>query len=139
MLNHNPSLLQLRRLGVPNFAALGQGAYIHKLSKELVIPNSVTLFQELNTILVNEEGGVYDINGVDPECKLDSTSLEKQLDMIDAPNAVSPKKCNREADDLGGDTWTSKEQAINDSKVVLDIEVDVMDPDYMYPRSWNAI
>jgi hypothetical protein len=59
--------------------------------------------------------------------------LKKQIDGIDVPQAVSPKKRNTEADNLGGDRWTEKEGAINNTRVELDMEINELNPEFMYP------
>jgi hypothetical protein len=77
---------------------------------------------------------------IDPECQLNNTALKQQLALIGAPDAISPKKNNTEAHNFGDDTWMRKEKSLNDSRVELDVDVDELNTEYMYPdlgMPWN--
>jgi len=74
------------------------------------------------------------------ECKLETQDLLQQLLVVEKAEAVIKRKNNTVADDLGDEKWTRKERASNDRQVEIDMEVDAMNPDYMYPdlsMPWN--
>jgi hypothetical protein len=103
-----------------------------KMRTEVALPNTRNLYQDEGDLPV-DSCAMYNKEEVDTECKLDVNALKKQIDAIERPDAVTPKKRNTEADDLGGDKWSEKERALNDSRVELDMEVNEWNPEYMYP------
>ena len=132
LLNDNPCVIQSRKSVMPNYVTATHAAYRKKIHTELALPNSRRLYQEEGDLPV-EVCDFFNKEEVDTECQLDVEALMKQLDSINKPEAVSPRKHNTEADDLGGDIWTEKQRALNDSRVELDMEVNEWNPEFMYP------
>ena len=86
-------------------------------------------------------GLLYDNNEALGECKLDYDAPKEQIQTLKKATVVEKKKHNTEADDLGNDKWSKKDRASNNQNVELDMEVDALNPDYMYPdlsMPWNG-
>ena len=134
MLTHNPSVLQAKTSMIPNYTNLERTQYQKEVFAELTSPHLPKPQCEIGP------GCIYNDAEVCTECELETQDLIQQLSAVEKPDAVIKKKHNTVADDLGDETWTKQQRASNGRRVEIDMEVDAMNPDYMYPdlsMPWN--
>jgi hypothetical protein len=142
--HHNPCVIQSLKLVAKNFtdrehymATLLEGLHDH----DFLVPAFIKAFPTQGSYPKQGHGLLFDELVDDIQCGVSDSELLVEIRMVEPPPNVRPPKTNTTpSSDLNNDKWTLREIQTNNQRVEMDMEIDDLNPSYMYPdldMPWN--